>query len=196
MLAIRAFVFAPISEELVFRAVMVPALYMALVAIPNTSSASIVVTTTEVSVTKSIYTSWAVVYLNPLCFAMAHLHHFLERIGKINSNNTTSWRLIQHALLLTLMQIIYTSIFGMIATLLFMRTGSIYSAITSHCICNFMGLPDIGFMIQPGGDSSTTYSCMYNYRYIHLVLHALGLIIFAYAALPLTESLSTESIYW
>ena len=52
-------------------------------------------------------------------------------------------------MLSTLMQAIYTYIFGVIAGLLFMRTNSVVAPIVSHIICNIVGLPDIGFLFPP-----------------------------------------------
>ena len=176
-------IFAPITEEIVFRAVMIPALYMALVVAPTSENGVLGVKTGN--------TSWIVVCLNPLCFGMAHLHHLSENLrGGMN---------LSTAVLSTVVQFTYTFIFGFIATLLLMRTGSIYAAILSHGICNAVGLPDVGFMTPPAtgrNARSSLYSCMFAYRYIHLFIHALGLVLFALLVLPLTQTLSESSVYW
>ena len=187
----RSLVFAPITEEMVFRAVMVPALYIALIASPAAVAAQSTghATSPAADAVGVPYTPWAVVCATPLWFGVAHVHHLIEKL-------TSGWS-IQNAMIATAVQLTYTSIFGVIATLLFMRTGSIYSAILSHIICNVVQLPDIGFMTSPGQSwNSNSYSCMYNYRYLHLIVHALGLILFSLLLLPMTEVLSLESTYW
>ena len=126
-------------------------------------------------------------YVNPLCFGVAHVHHLIEKIN-------TGMRPI-NAIVQTLVQFTYTSIFGVIATLLFMRTGSIYAAILSHIVCNSVGLPDIDFMVSTSSRDSSHYSCLYAYRFVHLVMHGLGLVLFACMILPLTESVAVDSIY-
>ncbi|KAJ1405301.1 CAAX protease self-immunity-domain-containing protein, partial [Ochromonadaceae sp. CCMP2298] len=134
---LRAVVVAPITEEVVFRAVMVPALQ---------------------DMGMGSQEPWRVVWLTPLCFGLAHLHHLREKL-------VSGWSLPQ-ALVSTLVQFTYTSIFGLIATLLFMRAG-LYSAVLSHVICNAVGLPDVGFL--------RVYSCLYGWRHVHVCVHLLGL---------------------
>lgn len=171
---------------------MIPALYIALVgpaAVPDTVGVTIAgATTNAILATTAVRSPWIVVWVNPLCFGVAHLHHFIEKIS-------TGTKLV-NALLTTLVQLTYTSIFGVIATLLFMRTGNIYSATLSHIICNSVGLPDVAFCNTPGNRNSDHYSCMHKYRYVHLFLHALGLVLFTVLILPLTEKFSADSIYW
>ena len=160
---------------------MIPALFMALV--------SVVPYEEEGGLGIGRNTPWIVVCLNPLCFGLAHLHHLVEKLS--NGMN------VKNAILSTVVQFTYTSIFGFIATLLFMRTASIYSAVLSHVICNAVGLPDIAFMTNPTNKGrSSEYSCMFSYRYFHLFIHALGLVLFALLVLPVTDSLSRESVYW
>jgi len=107
----------------------VPALYIALVAAPKTMlhvSSSVGLKNT-IEYVDFAYTPWVVVCLNPLCFGLAHVHHLFE---KLNTGANPV-----NAILSSLVQFTYTSIFGVIATLLLMRTGSVYAAILSHIMC-------------------------------------------------------------
>lgn len=73
-----------------------------------------------------------IAYICPLWFGFAHIHHFYH---KITSGDTT----IISAIITTLIQLTYTTIFGFIATLLFMRTGNImgkyYVFVYIYLIC-------------------------------------------------------------
>lgn len=70
----------------------------------------------------------------PLFFGLAHVHHLIEwwRNGK----NT-----LLMALITILVQVAYTSIFGMFSAFLFIRTGHLASPVLSHSLCNMLGLP-------------------------------------------------------
>ena len=178
-MAVRNIIIAPITEEIVYRSVLAPTLYIALLSQEDSSFISYI---------RSISIHWVVVYINPLWFGLAHFHHLVERVSKGGK--------LLPALIATLVQFTYTSIFGIIATLLLLRTNSIYTSILSHCICNLVGLPDVSFMIPAGKQNSGDYSCLYPYRYVYLVVHVLGLVLFTYSVLPLTEVFAMHSIYW
>lgn len=45
------------------------------------------------------------------------------------------------AVLRTVFQFTYTSLFGFFAAFVFLRTGSVYAAIVAHSFCNWQGLP-------------------------------------------------------
>jgi prenyl protein peptidase len=99
------------------------------------------------------------------------------------------------ALLMTLLQVSYTTVFGCMATILLMRTGNLLSPTLSHVICNIIGLPDFGFMYKPG-IHGTTYSFVYAYRHVLLVLHISGLVFFALLLFPLTAITASSSPLW
>jgi prenyl protein peptidase len=123
----------------------------------------------------------------PVFFSMAHVHHAYER-----------WREglpLTTILIQVTIQASYTYIFGVISVILLVRAGHIGSCLISHVICNFMGLPNIEFMVE-GSPASSGYRSLYRYRYPLLCLHGLGLILFAWALYPVTESLSKHSIYY
>jgi membrane protease YdiL (CAAX protease family) len=58
-------------------------------------------------------------------FSLAHLHHA----------RTVGWGVV-------LVQLAYTLVFGVYATVLHVRTGSVFAPITAHVICNYLELPD------------------------------------------------------
>eukprot|EP01038_Epipyxis_sp_PR26KG_P007745 gene7745-10522_t len=167
----RNLVFAPITEEIVFRSVMLPILFLSV----------------------DVASHWQIVIVaaySPIWFGLAHAHHLLDRIN--------SGAVISQAILVTLVQLTYTSIFGFLSAMLFFRTGSIYSCIISHMICNYIGLPDIGFMYAPNSlnRSCSQLSCLYQYRYLILFLHGFGLVLFTCYFYVLTSDLAKESIYY
>ncbi|BFI31931.1 CAAX protease family protein [Marchantia polymorpha subsp. ruderalis] len=103
---------APVSEELVFRACMVPLLLC------------------------GGFSTTATVFLCPMFFALAHLHHFGELI-------TRQKQVISTAALIVGMQLGYTTVFGWYATFLYQRTGHLIAPIVAHIVCNIMGLPNV-----------------------------------------------------
>lgn len=163
---------------------MVPALYLAFVGPPAVTGELIAGS----AVTALSGSPWNVVWANPFCFGLAHAHHFVEKIR--------SGTPVVNALKITAAQLAYTSIFGVVATILFMRIGNIYSAILSHIICNSVGLPDVAFCNSPGNRKSDFYSCMYPYRYLHLMIHLIGLLLFTVLLFPFTEQFVADSLYW
>ena len=113
-----------------------------------------------------------VALVTPAWFAVAHVHHLLEKLF-VSKIPLTS------ALLSTAIQLTYTSIFGLIASYLFVTTGNIASPIVSHMVCNFFGLPDLGFLSPPRTQNSSNLSYLHPWRFVLLLLHALGLGIFS-----------------
>jgi prenyl protein peptidase len=107
----RNLIVGPVTEELVFRSLIVPLHLMA-----------------RVSATR-------IVFLTPLYFGIAHVHHFYEFM--LSHPNFPLFP----AVVRTLVQFTYTSLFGFFATFVFLRTGSVYAAIAAHIFCNWMGLP-------------------------------------------------------
>jgi prenyl protein peptidase len=189
-MVLRNIIIAPITEEIVYRSVLAPALHLALVSSQHTLRGAAISSSSGSAIgsAAATYSPWMVVWVNPLWFGLAHMHHLIEKIH-------SGWP-VKNALISTAVQLTYTSIFGCIATLLLLRTGSIYTSILSHCICNSVGLPDTSFLQPPGRADSSEYSCLHHDRYLHLILHALGLVLFTLSILPLTETFAKDSIYW
>lgn len=247
MVIVRNLIVAPVTEEIAFRALLIPLLYSAYctsntggssggdgmkntatvggnnssfhqldvssVSQPTIQQQQLIVSICSGEVSTTVL--WRIILICPAYFALAHLHHMIEKIRSGNGVvSTILWG--------TLVQITYTSIFGIIAAFLFMRTGSVFSPIMSHIICNFVGLPDMGFTVPPPRPAlsptqriskagkiveittvdrsyvrgRSEYSCMYRYRYILLGCHALGLVMFIVVAMPMTDYFAKNSIYW
>jgi len=153
----RNLIFAPVTEEVVFRGLLINGILTSRSALAGTSLDSTIIP--------------VVCCLAPAWFAVAHVHHLLEKIVVMKMS-------VASAVVSTLVQMTYTSIFGAIASYLLLKTGNIISPITSHMICNFVGLPDLGFMTPPSSGNASELSYLYPYRYLLLTLHALGLVLF------------------
>lgn len=107
----RNYVVAPISEELTFRACVLPVLL------------------------KGGASPLRAALISPLLFGMAHLHHLMERVRMGQP--------LASAVAISLFQMTYTTVFGLYASFLFLRTGHLTACIAAHCLCNFLGFPDI-----------------------------------------------------
>ncbi|KAI9826239.1 MAG: hypothetical protein M1819_007406 [Sarea resinae] len=119
----RNFVAGPITEELLFRSLLTP---LALLSHHGPAAAATVTLTT------------------PLYFGIAHVHHFYEYT--LTHPHTP----LLPALLRSLVQFAYTSLFGFYATFVFLRTGSLPAAILAHAFCNWCGLPRLWGRVEPG----------------------------------------------
>ncbi|KAI9810987.1 MAG: hypothetical protein M1827_005718 [Pycnora praestabilis] len=116
----RNFIAGPITEEVVFRSCMIPLHLLAKASPPH------------------------VVFFTPLYFGIAHVHHFYEY--SLTHPDTP----LLPALLRSLIQFTYTSIFGFYATFLFLRTGSLPAVILVHSFCNWCGLPRFWGRVEAG----------------------------------------------
>jgi len=117
---LRNWIVAPITEELVFRSCVLAAMRLS-----------------EQSTTRNM------IFLSPLWFGIAHLHHTFELFDQ----GGRTVRALKHALLVCAIQLTYTTVFGWITSFLWLRSGSVLPCITSHVFCNLMGLP------TPGADA-------------------------------------------
>lgn len=114
----RNYVAGPITEEVIFRSVLVPVHLLA-----------------KVSSTK-------IVFLTPLYFGIAHVHHFYE--FTLTHPHTP----LLPALLRSVFQFGYTTLFGWMADFIYLRTGSIYACVLIHTFCNWVGLPRFWGRVQ------------------------------------------------
>ncbi|KAF8959177.1 hypothetical protein BDZ97DRAFT_1667489 [Flammula alnicola] len=117
---VRNYWVAPITEEIVFRACVL--------SIYHLSGAS----------------RMRMIFLGPLTFGLAHVHHGYETFHRYGRNAAAAKR----ALITSLFQLAYTTLFGSHASYLFLRTGSILPPITAHIFCNVMGIPEIAWEMQ------------------------------------------------
>jgi prenyl protein peptidase len=76
-----------------------------------------------------------IVFLTPLYFGIAHLHHLYE--FRVTHPEVPMFVTV----LRSLFQFTYTSLFGFFATFVYLRTGNVYTCMLAHTFCNWMGLP-------------------------------------------------------
>ncbi|KAK9376112.1 uncharacterized protein V1513DRAFT_396917 [Lipomyces chichibuensis] len=111
------------------------------------------------------------IFLSPLYFGTAHVHHAYE-VYLVQPDALT------FALLSSLFQFAFTTIFGWYATFLFLRTGSFWQPFIAHVFCNIMGVPKFGAMLE----GPRWYTHAYN------VLLVSGTIAFGTLLFPLTKT--------
>lgn len=120
----RNYVAGPITEEIIFRSTLIPLHLLA-----------------KISPSK-------IVFLTPLYFGIAHVHHFYE--FTLTHPHTP----LLPAIIRTLFQFTYTTLFGWFAAWIYVRTGSIYACIIIHTFCNWVGLPRFWGRVSRREDSS------------------------------------------
>ncbi|OAX78709.1 hypothetical protein ACJ72_06981 [Emergomyces africanus] len=118
----RNFVAGPITEEVIFRSIIIPLHLLA-----------------DLSPTR-------IVFVTPLYFGIAHVHHFYE--FRLTHPHTS----LAPSLVRTLFQFGYTTIFGWYATFLYLRTGSLPAVILVHSFCNYCGLPRLWGRVETRGE--------------------------------------------
>lgn len=106
--ALRDLIMGPVTEEIVFRAALIDTL--------------------------SNWTYCKTIFLSPLYFGIAHVHHMYEKY--IHNNN------LIEVLIPSVFQFAFTSLFGWYASWLYLQRQSVISPIIAHMFCNFMGLPE------------------------------------------------------
>ena len=111
----------------------------------------------------------------PLFFGVAHVHHLTEWYR---------WRQtpFSEALLITIVQLCYTSLFGLYSAFLFVRTGHLISPVVSHMYCNIMGLPDVNAIAES------------KYSVVLWIIYVCSLVGFFILLVPLTEPSLYQSI--
>ncbi|KAG6856282.1 hypothetical protein H0H87_005892 [Tephrocybe sp. NHM501043] len=119
-IGIRNYIVAPITEEIVFRACVIAVYHM--------SGAS----------------AKRMIFLGPLSFGLAHAHHAWDTFNRYGRTACAAKR----AILMSLFQLAYTTVFGFHCSYMFLRTGSVYPAISAHIFCNIMGLPEIAWELK------------------------------------------------
>ena len=111
----RNYVVGPVTEELLFRSCLIPL---------------------------HLLSPWAdspkkLVFLTPLYFGIAHVHHFYE--FRLSHPDTPRLQ----AILRTIFQFGFTTVFGWYTSYIFLRTGNVYAVILIHTFCNYMGFPKL-----------------------------------------------------
>lgn len=111
---VRDHIFAPITEELIYRSVLLTLLQ------PFESISDL-----------------QKILLTPLFFGVAHVHHGYDLYKNRNVDFST-------AALTVVVQVMYTTVFGVLSNYLFLETGNnLWCPIVVHCICNLMGFPNL-----------------------------------------------------
>ncbi|KAH8027611.1 hypothetical protein HPB51_007161 [Rhipicephalus microplus] len=77
----------------------------------------------------------AAVVICPLFFGVAHFHHLTERLSRTSN--------VKMAIMQSVFQFAYTTIFGAYSVYLFLRTGHFVAPFVAHAFCNHMGFPDV-----------------------------------------------------
>lgn len=110
----------PVTEEVLFRSVIIPLHLLAKI------------------------TPKYIVFVSPLYFGIAHVHHFYEfRLTHPHTPMTPS-------IIRSVFQFGYTTIFGWYASFLYLRSGSLIAVILVHSFCNWCGLPRLWGRVEAG----------------------------------------------
>lgn len=150
---LRNLFIAPLAEEVVFRACLVPPLLAC-----RTDIGNVILTPTKAS------------WIAPLFFGVAHLHHFHEQY-RLLPPYQRSKKLLLQLLLVAMVQWMYTTLFGAYASHVFIRTASLSGVTLAHIICNYMGLPDVSFF-RPISD-------LHVYVWFITISYLFGIMLFA-----------------
>ncbi len=82
------------------------------------------------------------IFVPPVLFGLAHLHHLMEWYrGKLAVP-------LSHACLGVILQMTYTSIFGLFTSFVFVRSRHLVGVILAHSLCNLFGLPPVEEALQ------------------------------------------------
>ncbi|XP_065669772.1 CAAX prenyl protease 2 [Hydra vulgaris] len=117
-----------------------------------------------------------IIVLAPLFFGVAHLHHILEQLG--------SGTPVFEAFLVSLFQMVYTTVFGIYSAYLYIKTGHLIGIVACHSFCNLMGFPD--------------FLGIFSSRYPKIVLftYIIGLVLFINLLYVFNNSEFLRSFIW
>lgn len=119
---------------------------------------------------------------------------------------TTRWRdqsylsalvtpiIVLPALLGTIFQLAFTTLFGIFVTFVFLRTGNVWSCILIHTFCNWMGVPQVWGRLAPvpfeypGGNGRWSPGLGFWWTPPYYLLLVGGAYAFSQLLYPLTES--------
>lgn len=132
------------------------------------------------------------VLLSPVVFGLAHIHHFYE--FRITNPQVP----LPMAIARTVLQFSYTSLFGIYATFLFIRTGSLLAVILVHSFCNSMGLPRVWGRVEPWWMTPEEASGKIGTRLtvVYYVLLFAGAAAWYQALVPLTDNQVALATFW
>ncbi|CUA71660.1 putative CAAX prenyl protease 2 [Rhizoctonia solani] len=147
---IRNYFASPLTEELVYRSCIVGAAKLAGIGPKK------------------------IIFLTPLWFGLAHIHHAHEQYNRLGRTK----KALQRALVISIIQLGYTTLFGWYASFLFLRTGSVITPTLAHTFCNIMGMPTIQDDIRQHP----------NRKLLIWLTHIVGIVAFGFALGPWTRS--------
>ncbi|KAL7541206.1 hypothetical protein ACHAXR_012652 [Thalassiosira sp. AJA248-18] len=146
---------APLAEEVIFRACLLPPLLASQIK----SSHGTTLSPTQAS------------WIAPLFFGVAHFHHFYEQYRQLPPRQRRSTKILCQLLLRVVVQWTYTTLFGAYVSHVFVRTGSLSGVVLAHVICNYMGLPDVS--------CAHPTSNLHGYRWFIMIAYFFGIGLFA-----------------
>jgi len=152
----RNYLVGPVTEEIVFRA--------CILAVYHLSGAS----------------NTRMILFAPLSFGAAHIHHAWDTYSRYGRTSAA----LKRAIITSLFQLAYTTLFGSHCAFLFLRTGSLLPPISAHIWCNVMGVPQIGWEMERFRRKQNAI----------LMAYALGIVLFFYTLGPWTRT--PTSLYW
>ncbi|KAI0268287.1 hypothetical protein BC834DRAFT_821684, partial [Gloeopeniophorella convolvens] len=79
------------------------------------------------------------IFFTPVSFGSAHWHHGWEVYNRYGRTRQA----LKSALVSTLFQFTYTTLFGLHCSFLFLRSASVIPPIAAHVFCNIMGVPQL-----------------------------------------------------
>ena len=97
------------------------------------------------------------IMIPPILFGLSHAHHAYYQLT--HQSNVLSPRA---ACFRVMFQLLYTSIFGILASIIFIRTGNVFSAMIMHIWCNSMGFPPFTFITNWMQTKSTSLRDVFN----------------------------------
>ncbi|CAM9674167.1 unnamed protein product [Chrysoparadoxa australica] len=113
------------------------------------------------------------IWCSPVLFGLSHVHHIRERLRSGCS--------VVAALLPSLVQLTYTTLFGAYAAFVFIGSSCLTSTVLVHSFCNCMGVPDLSFARPAGAFSSSgQLSALYSARHVIWACYLLGIGLFVW----------------
>lgn len=118
---IRNYLFAPLTEELFYTSMLM---------------------NTYLSLYPNELTYKMLIWQTPLFFGLAHMHHAYEMYQEGTSNLPT-------ICFNTIIQTIYTTLFGSLTNYAFLRTGgNLWACVVLHSLCNYFGFPESSRLVM------------------------------------------------
>jgi len=152
----RNYIIGPFTEEVVFRSCVITLYHLA-----GASHSRMI-------------------FLSPLVFGVAHLHHAWDVFNRYGRNVSAAKR----AIFTCVFQLAYTTLFGAHCVFLLLRSGSILPPLTSHIFCNIMDVPRYSVHVAHFPQRRTAIKLAY----------FLGILGYVYTLTAWT--LAKDSLYW